>query len=263
MKLHREIVLAFIVILLITALYLGVVTYPERPVPGDSAGHVLGILGFLLILATETLYSIRKRSPRLRWGRLQTWLQFHIFTGIVGPFMVFLHTSFEFHGLAGIVALGMGIVVFSGFVGRYIYMAVPRTSEGTLVAREDLELERINAEKELQKQLPVEASFIFQPLDGISGGIGTVLNRVFLRWRTNAAWRRRLQNVDSTTREKMLQVEPLRKRRNELLIQIRSYEIAPRLLSLWRSVHIPLGISLFVAALVHIGAALYYVIPIR
>jgi cytochrome b561 len=33
---------------------------------------------------------------------------------------------------------------------------------------------------------------------------------------------------------------------------------ARRLMALWHTVHIPIGMALFVAAFVHIGAALYY-----
>ena len=33
---------------------------------------------------------------------------------------------------------------------------------------------------------------------------------------------------------------------------------ARRLLALWHTVHIPIGIALFISAFVHIGAALYY-----
>ncbi len=215
------------------------------------------------MLATETLYSIRKRFPWVRWGQMRTWLQIHIFTGIVGPYLILLHSAFEFHGLAGIVALMTGIVVFSGFVGQYIYTAVPRTQEGTAVALENLKHALDNAEKEIQEQVPEESSSLPYISKEISNGIVTVFGRVFLRWRANAAWCKHLRKTDEKTRDQLRQVDTLRKRRNDLLIEIYSYEISPRLLSIWRSVHIPIGISLFVAAIVHIGAALYYVTLMR
>jgi hypothetical protein len=55
-------------------------------------GHGLGILGFLLMLSTEILYSLRKRARGKASGRMSTWLQLHIFTGLVGPFVILLHT---------------------------------------------------------------------------------------------------------------------------------------------------------------------------
>ena len=150
----RELWWAAAAITAITALYL-VVTSRLQAVPAASSlfGHGIGIVGFLLMLATETLYSLRKRSRQARWGRTASWLRFHIFTGLVGPYMVLLHTSWKFNQLAGIVMLLTVIVVASGFIGRYIYTAVPRTADGVALAREQLEAEIAIAEAELQSWL--------------------------------------------------------------------------------------------------------------
>ncbi len=104
------------------------------PAAGQFFGHSLGIIGFVLMLMTEILYSIRKRSRNARWGKMASWLQFHIFTGLVGPFMVLLHTSWRFQGLAGVVTLLTIMIVISGFIGRYIYTAFPRTSNAVTTA---------------------------------------------------------------------------------------------------------------------------------
>jgi len=56
------------------------------PKASELFGHSLGILGFVLMLMTETLYTLRKRSRKAHWGRMAAWLDFHIVTGIVGPF---------------------------------------------------------------------------------------------------------------------------------------------------------------------------------
>ena len=105
------------------------------------------------------------------------WLQFHIFTGLVGPFMVLLHTSWKFNGLAGVTTLFTLIIVVSGFIGRYIFTRIPRTMEG-------LEIDGSLSQEALQR--------------------------------------------------------------------------ARRLLALWHTIHIPIGMALFISAFVHMGAALYY-----
>jgi len=127
----KELIFASITCILVTACY-GAVLFFTREIPaaGGFYGHTLGILGFVLMLLTETLYSLRKRSRSARWGRMANWLQFHIFTGIVGPFMVLLHSSWKFNGLAGVTMLLTGVIVFSGFIGRYIYTRIPRTADG-------------------------------------------------------------------------------------------------------------------------------------
>jgi len=175
---NNELWLAFLMGILITALYLLVMFFMrEIPPAGELFGHSIGIIGFILMLMTETLYSLRKRSRSVRWGRMSNWLQFHIFTGLVGPYMVLLHTSWKFNGLAGISTLFTVIIVVSGFVGRYIFTRIPRTLDG-------LEIE------------------------------GTLSQ--------------------------------------EALKQTR------RLMALWYTIHIPIGMALFISAFVHIGAALYY-----
>jgi hypothetical protein len=173
-----ELWLAFFAAILITGLYALVVVFTRAiPAASDLFGHGLGIFGFLLMLMTETLYSLRKRMRTVQFGRMSVWLKFHIFTGLVGPYMVLLHTSWKFNGLAGVTTLLTVVIVISGFVGRYIYTRIPRTADGAVI-------------------------------------------------------------------EGSLSAEALRHAR--------------RLMSLWHTIHIPIGMALFTAAFVHIGAALYY-----
>jgi hypothetical protein len=175
---NREFWLALFVNMIITAIY-SLVVYLTRTIPpaGELFGHGMGILGFMLMIMTETLYSLRKRSRVAHWGKMSNWLQFHIFTG-VGPYMVLLHSSWKFHGLAGATTLLTIIIVMSGFIGRYIYTRIPRTADG-------LEINGALSEQSLRQ--------------------------------------------------------------------------ARQLLALWHTIHIPIGMALFVSAFAHIGAALYYV----
>ena len=128
---YKELWLAFLAMLLITGLY-GAVLYFTREVPPayELFGHAIGIVGFVLMLMTETLYSLRKRSRSVKWGRMSTWLKTHIFMGLVGSYMVLLHTSWKFNGLAGVTMLLTVIIVISGFIGRYIFTRIPRTMDG-------------------------------------------------------------------------------------------------------------------------------------
>jgi hypothetical protein len=183
---NKELWLAFLAAVLITAVY-ALVVYWTRAIPaaGDLFGHLLGVLGFILMLLTEILYSIRKRSRSARWGRMAVWLQFHIFTGLVGPYMVLLHTSWKFNGLAGATTLLTIIIVISGFIGRYIYTRIPRTLDGDEIAT------------------------------------------------------------------------------NSSQVQAAALARARKLMALWHTVHIPIGVALFTAAFIHIVAALYYATLLR
>src|SRR4030067_1300472 len=151
---NRELWLSFTAILCISLAYLFVMAWQDAiPRASEFFGHSLGILGFIVMLMTETLYSLRKRSHSARWGRMADWLDFHIFTGVVGPYMVLLHSSWKFNGLAGIVMLLTFTIVASGFLGRYIYTAVPRTVDGVEVEARLLEEQIAAADQELKSWL--------------------------------------------------------------------------------------------------------------
>ena len=127
----RELWYALVAIVVVTALYL--IAYLQAgafPSASGLVGHGIGILGSILMLMTATLYSVRKLLTEARWGSVAAWLRFHMVTGLVGPYMVLLHTAMKFQGLAGLTMLLTVIVVVSGLVGRYIYTAVPRTIDG-------------------------------------------------------------------------------------------------------------------------------------
>ncbi len=61
---NRELWLALVFCILLASLYGVVVWTREIPTASEFFGHSLGILGFLLMLMTETLYSLRKRLSR-------------------------------------------------------------------------------------------------------------------------------------------------------------------------------------------------------
>lgn len=250
--------------LLITLLYLGVVIRLDAmPPAGDLFGHGLGIVGFLLMLMTETLYSLRKRSRSARWGRMSSWLRFHIFTGLVGPYLVLLHTSWKFNGLAGIVTALMIVVVLSGVVGRYIYTAVPRTADGAVVEAAELEQQIAVAEADLQRWLagrPEADQRLVQRMTAVpaAGGPLLVLGRTFLEWEYRLAWRRERQRMGALERAQARELDRLLRLRRSLRRQVASLALARRMLATWHAVHIPIGMVLFTAAFVHIGAAIYY-----
>jgi hypothetical protein len=257
--------------ILIVAAYVSATTWlGEAPASSELLGHSLGVIGFLMMLMTETLYSFRKRSTRARWGRMSTWLQFHIFTGLVGPFLVFLHTSWKFNGLAGVVTLMMGLVVFSGFLGRYIYTAVPRTADGVELEASELEHQIAATEAELQLQLAEsndETKTLVARLDvepAVSGaGWLLVLGRVLADWGYRLRWWRERSRVVAQTRTQAKELNRLLRRRRRLRRQAQSLALARRMLAVWRAVHIPIGVALFVSAFVHIGGAIYYATLLR
>ena len=131
---NRELWFSLAAILVMTGLYLLAYGLAGRlPAASNLIGHGVGILGFVFMLMTQTLYTLRKRARSPRWGKVSSWLSFHIFTGLVGSYMVLLHPAMRFHGMAAVLALLTGVVVASGAVGRYIYTLIPREVDAEMV----------------------------------------------------------------------------------------------------------------------------------
>ncbi len=147
MRRAPELIIAAVLIAAITASY--VLAHPRSTNPGGSLGHALGIAGVVLMLATEVLYSIRKRARDRAWGRMTIWLRAHIVTGIVGPFLIALHTAGHLHGAGGWAAIATAVVVASGFTGRYLYTAIPRAPSGLPLTPVEIEAQLSNAELRL------------------------------------------------------------------------------------------------------------------
>lgn len=268
---NRELWLAFVAAIVISIFYVFVVTWINAiPRASDFFGHSIGILGFILMLLTETLYSFRKRSRNARWGRMSSWLDFHIFTGLVGPYMVLLHSSWKFNGLAGVVLLLTIVVVASGFIGRYIYTAVPRTADGVEIEAAALETQIASIENELKTWLTTQGDSASQrlaqnlaALPPVSGSWLSIFSRAFSEWSYRLQWWFEKSRLDAKNRVQANQLEKMLRRRRLLYTQVNSLAMARRLLALWHAVHIPIGMALFTAAFIHIIAAIYYATLLR
>ena len=232
-------------------------------IPKSSSlfGHGIGIIGFLFMLSTETLYSLRKRARGRARGRMSTWLQIHIFTGLVGSYMVLLHSAWKFNGLAGAVMLMTVIIVASGIIGRYIYTAVPRTVDGAEVTLRDLEQQIALADDQLQALGVTRSAAMARLATASASGSGAslVFGRTLEQWRYDREVRRVLKSQG----EQAQQLRRLLDERFRWQRQIQSLAVARRLLAVWHTVHIPIGVALFTLAFIHIAAALYFATLIK
>lgn len=265
MQTNYELKLSFFVVLFLAVVYMGyeAITIPDG---GHPFGHALGVLGAILMIMTETLYSARKRWSRFRVGQMRHWLSFHIFTGIVGPALVLMHTGMEFRGLAGLTFLLTVLVVGSGFLGRYIYTAVPRTLAGVEVDRRTLSSELQQQQVALQawsvgksiqvQQLVQRSTAVALPTDDLTPW--QLLTRRWSERQERQALRRDLRQLNQQEQLYRAEIERLLRRQQTLNRQIRSLQTVRRLMGLWHTAHVPLGLTLFTAMTIHIVATIYY-----
>ncbi len=250
---NLELWLAILTIVVITGLYLAVIPLIGIPAASGLVGHGIGILGFLLMVMTEVLYSLRKRYRLARWGKMRHWLSFHIFTGIVGPYMVLLHSSWKFNGLAGILMLLTVIIVLSGFIGRYFYTAVPRSADGVILEAVQLKQMESQAQAALEQALAAHPQLAAE-VAGLVGGA----NQKKLTRAQRRQWRQLEKRAPQPQRETLVELRGLWERQVVLERQLSALANTRKMLALWHTVHIPIGVVLFTLAFIHMGAALYY-----
>jgi len=265
MRSNFELNLSLLVVFFLTGVY---IAYEALATPdgGHPFGRALGILGATLMLMTELLYSARKRWGVIRFGQVRQWLSFHIFTGIVGPTLVLMHTGLSFRGLAGLTMFLTVVVVASGFLGRYIYTAVPRTMAGKEVDRRTLEEQTVRQRETLLKWSAGKSAHIqrlVQQETALAAGDETssplaVLTRGLQEFGQRRRLRAAIRSLEKEEKARMSDLEALINRQRRLKRQIDSLQTVRQMMAWWHMLHVPLGLTLFGAVFIHIIAALYY-----
>jgi hypothetical protein len=259
-----ELEISFFFVFVLTGVYIAysLVTTPRG---GHPFGQWLGIIGALLMLMTEILYTLRKRTRWLNWaGPLRYWLSLHIVTGIVGPFLVLMHTGLQFRGLAGVSFLLTVIVVASGFIGRYIYTALPRSIHGAAASAQLLDeeiaamtaiIDKFQGREGAQERQILSA---LQQRSQLRRPLLSLVGRNFYQWRYERKLQHelnQLQHISDSQRRtlrKLLSQKRERERQRDILAAARS------LLRLWHILHIPFGMTLFFSMFLHILATIYF-----
>lgn len=259
-----ELELSLFFVIVLSGIY---IAYDILAVPrgGHPFGHSLGIIGTLLMVITETGYSVRKRTNWLNWaGPVRYWLSMHIVTGIVGPFMVLMHTGLQFRGLAGVSFILSLIVVGSGFIGRYLYTALPRSITGVTTSKRSLEQEITAVSQSLtqfEMQKPERVHELVTELSQRQTGrnpLLTILGRSYYQWRFQRTLKRKLKQLDQMAAEQKQQLSQMLTRRRDLQRQTEMLEAARRVMRLWHILHIPFGLTLFFSVGLHVVATIYF-----
>ncbi len=259
-----ELEISFFVLFVLSGVYIAYELLAE-PRGGHPFGHWLGIIGMLLMVMTEVLYSLRKRTRLLSWaGPVRYWLSFHIVTGIVGPFMVLMHTGLQFRGLAGVSMLLTVIVAGSGFVGRYLYTALPRSLTGVAASRSQIAAEAGKLQTAVSQFQAHKSAQVQQTIAELSrrndrrNPLLTVFGRSYYQWRYRRRLNRAIRQLDQIEESQRRQLSQLLSQKRELDRQAEMLDAARRLLRYWHILHVPVGLTLFFSATIHVVATFYF-----
>lgn len=122
---QNENTLAVLVFIFVVTLTLGSFIFPGRVFSGSLAGHLIGVIG-TIVMSLTLIYSFRKHVQGKR-GRKNP-LSTHVYYGLIGSLLVALHAGYGFASLIGTLAfLSMLMVVLSGLVGTLLFNRVNQT----------------------------------------------------------------------------------------------------------------------------------------
>lgn len=231
--------------------------------PSGAAGQAFGIAGLALMLA-PFLYMLRKRMKRLRSaGNLKTLLEIHIFCGIVGPVLITLHTSFKFNGIVSVAYWSMAIVVVSGFIGRHLYVRIPRTIRGTELGRAEMEARAETLRGELAE---LASPVLLARIEALERDV-LPQSIADLSWIDlvvgEARMRRRLRRFARACRHEGHSTGPLEEalavmaERAKLLRTMAYLRRTKRLFDLWHVFHLPLVYAMLAIVVLHVAVVAY------
>lgn len=235
-----------------------------------SLGHLYGNVGLALILG-NLLYLVRRRLVNVPWlGAMKGWMDWHVFSGIVGPAFVLLHSAFTLRTWPAVVsASALAIVVVTGLFGRYLYRLVPRIADGAQQPAEELAADVDHALIVLHGlgpgsaqaaeliELHVEAAVARA---GVARtGIGAIASAVRTMWQMRAlrAGARAAALAAGATGEAASEIGRAAAKIGRLIARVDLVDTLARAAAFWRGLHRNLVVLMLLTASLHVSIAIY------
>ena len=103
------------------------VEHPEYRMlrPSGTIGNGYGFVAAFLVVMNLS-YLVRRRFGNASHGSMRTWLDVHVFTGLLAASLVSFHSAFQLRTpIATVSAASLGTVVTTGLLGRFLYALGP------------------------------------------------------------------------------------------------------------------------------------------
>lgn len=238
---------------------------------GTAIGLVLGFLALGLILLLLA-FGLRKRAYKSRFGRMETWLQSHVYLGLLSLAVVLFHTGWRFEDKLAVAALAaLVLVVATGLLGAVLYTTVPRllTEVESDLAPAEMS-DRLNQIAASMARLAAGKSAAFQRIQ--SSVLAESTPGTLAGWRIvftgrrkdrpvageGPGWQALLGRVERTEQEDLRRLLVLSRQHKELHQRLVYQQRYKNLLDAWLWLHLPLSLALLVLVIAHGVAALYY-----
>ena len=236
--------------------------------PSGPVGHFYGIIGSGLILVGVIVYSTRKRVRLFAsLGTMKHFLEFHIAVCLVGPILIAYHATFKLGGIVGVGFWSMMAVVISGFIGRYLWVQIPKGIEGQALSIKELETENarlLTLLKEHHEFSPAQTLALDRLIDATMPSRGTSLRalravvwhdvRLFFRRRALSAW----LSANGVYIDQVSACVSIAGRRSILHRRILFLEQLQSAFQHWHVIHLPFTVVLLIIFLVHVAASVLF-----
>lgn len=234
------------------------------PRPGKPISYFFGWLGFG-IMALTNLYVMRKRVHAMeKLGKMQNWLNWHIFFGLMGPTLILFHCDFKVRGLVGISFWSMVISFASGVVGRYFYLQVLQQKTDLRDSIDSYERGFDNYIKISKRGLSADdmtrakTSALYMATGGVPSDRLRNMTLVEFLFRSisgdiNSAFRLPMTPWGGSRpiREKLKEWAFLKRK----LVFMHYYHL---LFGYWRTFHTPFAVFMYIVAVIHIISSLIF-----
>ncbi len=253
---------------------------------GDDFGYYVGVTGASMMLLL-LLYSLKKRTKIIKFGKMSKWLNIHMLLGLLGPFLILIHSKMTLGAMNSKVAFfSMLAIVASGVIGRFIFKKTNFILADKVKQQKSLKLD-ILKDIDQDKQLVN----IFQAIEQKIKEQHMIHNRL-IYWKfyffsltyleeknliqkisqfiLNIGHHMMPQNKDTTVlTNDLLQVQSQHPHYHQMIIahmidyisseiQLKEYKIWQKIFSWWHILHIPFLFLLILTTLFHIYAVHAY-----
>ncbi len=247
----------------------------------SNTGYWLGVAGGVTMLFLFT-YPLRKRwKVTYNWGATKNWFVVHMVLGVLGPWLILLHSTFSLRSTNAAVALyAMLAVALSGVIGRFLFVRLNADLRGEKASlaslRRALDEQHRSADVQLQA-LPEVLSALHDFETACLSSQGQALHGRFMR-QLSLPWLRRkverqckdllqegLKDVAKDQRwskpQAMAHYRDLRQAMLDYTASVQraaQYQTFERLFSLWHLAHVPFVWVLVLCAIFHVVAVHAY-----
>ena len=238
--------------------------------PSGQVGHSFGWIGAGLMLLGVVLYSGRKRLVALRgFGPMRTWLNFHIYLCLTGPFLVALHTAGKLRGLGVYSFWSMTVVAASGIIGRWLYQQFPRTLRGEAMTLAEVRAEQAELRERLQTEFGLAPSLL-KAVDALAeprrrGGAAAGLLALplllvddLLRPLRLSTIRRRLLKQRRLARHETHALLALIRRQMAIARRVAFLDTFRRVFTYWHVIHLVFFAAMLALLVLHVGSEVFF-----